>query len=203
MAALIPIAVETKVLPEKIIEMINKNVKGSNIIKIKSEVKALANKAIAKYGLDMDAFGFAKVEDISKDKIDAVFEMDGKIFNASMKNYNLSAASAKNFKFTNKTRHLDSIGLVSETPLSTLLIAIENYSKNLGTHFLNALTEDVKDNYSSVRTSALNALRIYLLYTALTGGHKDLSIKESDGVNILIIESNTENGYCYFFMTTS
>lgn len=207
MTALVVIGADdfAKDLSDKtVLDIIDKKVKSSDTIKVRSNIEAAAQRAEQKFNLKAGELGTAKIKG-AKGKVDATFELNGEVFNASVKNYDLNASSADSFKLSDSTHHVDEISLVKGTPLTTFLLIAETYRPQLGTHFLNALTDDVAKKYSGIRNVALNSLRIFLLYTGLTGGHGDLSVNLNPGADLLVIEEKTGDkvGYCHFFSISS
>lgn len=197
MAALSSETIENKTNQE-ILKIIEEGVKGTQVSLVSKEVKKVAGQTIAKFSLKGDFFGLDIVQNLASGKVDAVLKLQDENVYASVKNYNLGREEY--WDATLKQKVPSTISLVSGTPLSSLLLVAESYQKKLGTHFLNILTEkeDGLNKLTNIRNSGLEALKIFLIYTALTGGHGDLGLRDTQGANLLIIEDKaTQRAYLF------
>ena len=173
-------------LTEKsILQIIDDSVKGTSSGKVRIKAFAEAKKVQQRFNLTKDIFNLNVSNNLAAGKVDAVLTINEEKIAASMKNYNLGAEQY----FNPRTQQLTTkhISLVSGTPLTSLLLTAETYQKNLGTHFLNILTEK-EDQLIESRRVGMHALEIFTIYMALTGGSGNLSLKSNQGANLIIVE---------------
>lgn len=171
-------------------------------VAISKAISQKAKETEKRLSLDNDFFHLEITSKRALGKIDAVFTLSGEEYYTSVKNYNL--AKEQYFNSSTKTNIDAAVSLVTETPLTTTLLNAEAYKQTLGTHFLNILTEK-EDGFQSIeaaRNLGLSALSVFLVYLGLTEGHDKLALRESKGVNLLIIEDKASQK-AYFFSISS
>lgn len=100
-------------------------------------------------------------------KSDVELVVDEQRFGVSVKN---TALTAKNYKNKDGIVVQNQINLQSSS-LLLYLAGMEEHWSNLGNHYLNILTthQDVDSIYSTMRKEAIKSLKLYILWSALTG----------------------------------
>ena len=189
-----------------IMDTIRTNHKGSEKPPVLDGIKDLIDQTAKTYHIENrdSILNITTIEEISKDKVDARIVIDDQVFEANIKEVNPNRIG-KNSKINfndSKTLGLDSVSLVSGTSLNALLLSAENYQQKMGTHFLNALTKDAAGNLAGVRRAAIESLKLFAIYTGLTGGQEGFRLREGEGADIFVVQNKTTKQVTLFSISS-